>query len=492
MKSSVVIATRNRGRQLDRCLWSILENATVNSNRVPEEIIVCDDGPSSDNTSEVVRRWADIFRDIQISYIVNKRDGDWRGPAIPRNRAVRMTNPEHEVLILLEPEMLLMPDTVQRLMEHFENPRFEISDPDKPWLPAQKSPERFFLTASMIGYDNSWGGTISDRHWQNPAHLFGHSEVQRRWPEINTRVAAILRKDLFEIGGWDEAMVNWGYDDTDSINRLQTIGVNHIPLRLPVVHMWHEPAPANGTVAEPNLQRMQMHANAGKTFVNDERWGLLRDRPKFPTVISEETWQEIQRDEALSWNEKAWPSKDGKMYRERKYLAAAAHDLEIFSGAADHAFSKTWADWGCGPLSILELFPDGHSPTLLAFDPLHSEYEKLGVRSSKVKYAYGKAEDLAGKEAFDVITSVNGIDHYQDPRKALANMKSALRGGGRIFLHFCVNNASEGHPHPAHAIDLTNADIEKWAAELGLKVLFSKSVFYGWRHQAAAAIGLEK
>jgi GT2 family glycosyltransferase len=489
MKVSVVITTFNRSRQLHRSLYSILELGE----RKPEEIIVVDDS-SSDNTADTVRSYAALHPEVQISYIRYSRpEQGWNNPAKPRNMGIRFTNPDHELIVFTEPEMLLPANTIKVMVEYFENPpEFIPPPPNEPWLPPTKRHEHFFLTASHIGYCLSEAPTDDDR-WRDPMQVFSHHHTDRRWPEINTRVAAVLRDDVFKIRGWDERFKVWGYDDTDFMNRLQMSGANHIPLYLPVVHMIHEAPPA-GASADQNLALMQQSHRDGNYAPNDETWGTLPVEKKFGTEITHEQWLAIQKDELESWVEKAWPSKEGKLSREYKYLQQAASDLGLDKAVFNEGML---VDMGCGPLSILELIKG--SAEKLAFDPLHNGYETLrNWDKSGVLYLEGRGEETIGfvKTAIPndvfLITSVNGIDHYENPKQTLVNMNDMLSKGGLIALHYCINNASEGHPHPAHRIDLDVETMVGWGKELGLEVVQAKETHYGWRHQRAAAIIFRK
>lgn len=484
MRCSVVIATHNRSQLLYRSLWSILALGS----RKPEEIVICDDGPSGDDTAEVVRYYAAEFPQVQISYTTYSRIGDWANPAIPRNRAIRLTDPEHEILIFTEPEMLWLGGTLETLMGFFENPP-ETRPAAEAWLPPIPIPAHFFVTASQIGYCLEEGVTAGDR-WRDPHAVFGGERVDRRWPEMNTRLCAVLRSDVFKVRGWDERFTGWGYDDSDFCNRLHMAGANWVPLKLPVVHMWH-PQPAQDAGSADRNHKWLEDNQAGQQFApNGPRWGLPDPSSNFQTALTEQEWDEIQKIELESWTTKAWPTKTKKLDRERRYLQRVLDDLALLKLIPPRS-GDTWVDVGCGPYSILELMPA--FVTRIGFDPLHAEYEEARLRhltDASIDYRYGRGEELPLSEAsVDGVVSVNGLDHYQDPRVALSEMVRVVRPGGYIALHFCIRNASEGHPHPAHRIDLEFDHIVRWASAWRLSLMWKKEpAYYGWRHQRAVAM----
>jgi len=446
---------------------------------------------STDNTAETVRGYADLFPEVQISYIPYRRPNvGWSNPAIPRNMGIRFTNPNHELIVFSEPEMLWTQDVLKTFCEWFENPPATLpKDPYKDWIPPEPIHDRFFLTASHVAYcpDDQ---ALGNNDGRDPMSVFGHHTVDRRWPEINTRVAAVLRKDVFNVRGWDERFQGWGYDDTDFMNRLQMSGCKHIPLMIPVIHTHHEYPPATGSTAQHNLELMQESHRNGIIAPNGDDWGGKVKREKFGTEISHDLWNQIQSEELASWTDKAWPSRSGKLLRERKYLTQAAIDLDL-DNLVDPSIDGVAVDFGCGPLSILEVV--NNNLQKIAIDPLHEGYEAIrNWEHESVTYMYGRGEDYKSKLPIRLITSINGIDHYENPYKTLVNMVSLLTKGGFIALHYCINNASEGHPHPAHRIDLDSETMLAWGKELGLTVVSAKEVPYGWRHQLSAAIVFQK
>jgi intein/homing endonuclease len=280
--------------------------------------------------------------------------------------------------------------------------------------------------------------------------------------------------------------------NTDFMTRLHTSGASCITLMLPVVHMWHEPPPAGGGEAAFNLGLMQESHRNGVFAPNGDNWGLAERKAHFGTEITHEQWIEIQRDELASWTDKAWPSKSGKLIRERKYLQKAFDDLHL-GDLVPNDEDGVAIDFGCGPLSILELL--NNNLQKIAVDPLHDGYETIrDWEHDKVMYTAGRGEDrkFSSNLPVRIITSINGIDHYESPYQTLVNMTKTVARQGFIALHYCINNASEGHPHPAHRIDLDLATMIAWGEGLGLEIVQAEETTYGWRHQRAAAIVFRK
>jgi SAM-dependent methyltransferase len=101
---------------------------------------------------------------------------------------------------------------------------------------------------------------------------------------------------------------------------------------------------------------------------------------------------------------------------------------------------KTVLDYGCGPGWQTVCMARGQARRVVGLDvnPAWIEHARqLAVRfglQSKVEVLAGWDERLAGQ--FDVVVSKDSFEHYRDPELAMAQMKRALRPGGRLYLVF--------------------------------------------------------
>jgi len=82
-KVSVIIPTYNRAEELRRCLGSLVTQTFKDF-----EVLVCDDG-STDRTSSVVEEFSSR---LNVAY---SRDGNFGGPARPRNRGIEHARGEY-------------------------------------------------------------------------------------------------------------------------------------------------------------------------------------------------------------------------------------------------------------------------------------------------------------------------------------------------------------------------------------------------------------
>ncbi len=95
---------------------------------------------------------------------------------------------------------------------------------------------------------------------------------------------------------------------------------------------------------------------------------------------------------------------------------------------------KKVIDIGCGPRGSLEWLEDAE--LRVGIDPLMPDYLQLGVKDHKACYVTAKAERLPfATGSFDIVTSINSLDHVDNLKFTLNEIARILTSGGRfIFL----------------------------------------------------------
>jgi SAM-dependent methyltransferase len=128
------------------------------------------------------------------------------------------------------------------------------------------------------------------------------------------------------------------------------------------------------------------------------------------------------------------------------------HYLHSYTSAFDLKPSfyagKRILDIGCGPRGSLE-WAD-MAAERVGLDPLAPQYLKMGAQHHKMTYVAASSDAIpfpAGH--FDVVCSLNSLDHVADLEKTEAEIKRVARPGGLFLLITEVN-------HPATATELIN------------------------------------
>jgi SAM-dependent methyltransferase len=106
--------------------------------------------------------------------------------------------------------------------------------------------------------------------------------------------------------------------------------------------------------------------------------------------------------------------------------------------------AKRILDIGCGPRGSLE-WAD-MAAERVGLDPLVSYYRALGIDRHKTQYVDAPAERIPFPDGhFDVISSINSLDHVDNVDQVISEMMRVLAPGGVIIL------IVEIHPRPTIA-----------------------------------------
>jgi SAM-dependent methyltransferase len=143
---------------------------------------------------------------------------------------------------------------------------------------------------------------------------------------------------------------------------------------------------------------------------------------------SDAEWKRIQEIER-AYHERKEPEKVlpiNRVYWKRVLDAARAEGVEL--GPRTRAL-----DVGCGGCGILLGLDEGE---LTGIDPLMPFYlEKFPfLTDAAVTWLEGTAEELSLETTFDVIFSINSLDHVIDPAASALAMERLVEPGGRLVL----------------------------------------------------------
>ena len=97
-------------------------------------------------------------------------------------------------------------------------------------------------------------------------------------------------------------------------------------------------------------------------------------------------------------------------------------------------------DLGCGGCGILLAIDQGK---LVGVDPLMERYLKkfpfLSARRD-IQWIQAAAEELEIAERFDIVFSINALDHVYDPARVVRQIERLLRPGGHVVLTMNCHN----------------------------------------------------
>jgi SAM-dependent methyltransferase len=130
-------------------------------------------------------------------------------------------------------------------------------------------------------------------------------------------------------------------------------------------------------------------------------------------------------------------------------------DREFYRG-------KRILDIGCGPRGSLEWADK--AAERVGLDPLVPAYRKLGIDRHKMKYCAARSERIPFPGAyFDVVASVNSLDHVDDVHETIQEIARVTKPHGIFLVIVEVNHrvrACEPHNLP---LDIINSFLPAFA-----------------------------
>lgn len=94
---------------------------------------------------------------------------------------------------------------------------------------------------------------------------------------------------------------------------------------------------------------------------------------------------------------------------------------------------KKILDIGCGPRGSLEWA--NMASERVGLDPIVDKYRNLGIESHAMTYCHSPVEKMPYEDGhFDVVTSINSLDHVDDADAAIAEIKRVTKPGGHFLL----------------------------------------------------------
>jgi len=106
-------------------------------------------------------------------------------------------------------------------------------------------------------------------------------------------------------------------------------------------------------------------------------------------------------------------------------------------------------DVGCGISTVLHYLP-GHR---YGIDPLANKYKTIYNYPNDIDIRAANGECIPfASSFFDVVISSNCIDHVNDPKKTIAEIRRVLKSGGHFILtcevfETDIGERNEAHPH---------------------------------------------
>jgi len=220
---SLIITTYNRPNALN-----LVFETVVRQFRVPDQVVVCDDGSSSE-TRSLIRRWEERLP-IRHTW---QPDSDFRAA---RSRNLGLCRNDAEYAILIDGDCLLPPSFVENHIK-LSRPGYLVAGGRR----LLSELESRALLSGVASTDSSF------KHWKFQSAPLGalRDLDSDAWETVRTCNLGLYTDDLETVGGFDESYIGWGREDSDFVVRLLHSGVKLRSGRLAacVAHLYHTESP---------------------------------------------------------------------------------------------------------------------------------------------------------------------------------------------------------------------------------------------------------
>jgi len=236
MKTSLIVNVYNRAAWLKACLAALLHQ-TVR----PDEVVVADDGSTPEQV-EAVKGFLATFP-IPNHYCYQEDKG-FRAAAA-RNMAIRQATGEY--LLLIDCDIVLMPDALEQHLKRAEHNRFllgQVAFLDQSATRPVLEGAPLNIEAMEALWHAADGSHIaeSERRFEKNRLLRALHLTKRHKPQLISNHFSLFRSDMVKVNGFDEAYEGWGLEDDDLGMRLYQAGlsVRSVFREARAVHLCHE------------------------------------------------------------------------------------------------------------------------------------------------------------------------------------------------------------------------------------------------------------
>lgn len=252
---AILVSTYNWPEALERSVYSIFAQ-----DRLPDEIIIADDGSGSE-TKTCIERLTKLST-IPIRHVWHE-DSGFRLAEI-RNKAIQASNADY--IIQIDGDIILDPHFISDHLSLVEKDHFLCGS--RVWIDQEQSAEIF---ANPPGFKLDKRkfplSTVLNSFRSAPLARFMADRYKKNKPTaLRGCNMSFWKKDLIAVNGYDESIQGWGSEDAELALRLINKGIKKRFLKFAAVayHLYHK---ENSKDNLENNEKILAHTrNSGLTW----------------------------------------------------------------------------------------------------------------------------------------------------------------------------------------------------------------------------------
>jgi glycosyltransferase involved in cell wall biosynthesis len=228
MDFSLIITTYNSPEYLLLVLRSA-ENQTI----LPNEVIIADDGSTSDTRKKI-----EFYKNKTHLKIIHSWQKD-KGFRAAKSRNKALAKSKYDYIVMIDGDTILHPRFCE---DHLNNSEYGFFIQGKRVF-LSKNKSKQVLSSNKVNFSFfSFGflNRINGLHSIILSSLFTNKNTNLRG--IKTCNMSFFRQDCIDINGFNNEFEGWGKEDSEFIVRLFNNGIKRKNLRFSAVqfHLWHK------------------------------------------------------------------------------------------------------------------------------------------------------------------------------------------------------------------------------------------------------------